>query len=81
MQLMLYCMIQDLFINYNLVAVRVTNNHSLKITIDGICVFGENYLSTVALIRNAKNRLKVHLFTLFSLDIFRYAGRKSCSIF
>ena len=26
--------------------------------------------STAALIRNAKNRLKVHLFTLFSLELF-----------
>ena len=30
----------------------------------------EIVLSTVTLIRNMKNRFKVHLFTLFSLDIF-----------
>ena len=33
--------------------------------------------STAALIRNAKNRLIVHLFTLFSLDIFDMREEKA----
>ena len=37
--------------------------------------------STAALIRNAKNRLKVHLFALFSLDIFDMRVEKAAVIF
>ena len=37
--------------------------------------------STAALIRNAKNRLKVHLFTLFSLDIFDMRVEKAAVFF
>ena len=37
--------------------------------------------STAALIRNAKNRLKVHLFTLFSLDIFDMRVEKTAVSF
>ena len=37
--------------------------------------------STAALIRNAKNRPKVHLFTLFSLDIFDMRVEKAAVFF
>ena len=37
--------------------------------------------STAALIRNAKNRLKVLLFTLFSLDIFDMRVEKAAVFF
>ena len=40
----------------------------------------ENY-STAALIRNAKNRLKGHFFTLFSLDIFDMRIEKAAVFF
>ena len=39
------------------------------------------HYSTAALIRNAKNRLKVHLFTLFSLDIFDMRVEKAAVFF
>ena len=37
--------------------------------------------STAALIRNAKNRLKVHLFTLFSLELFDMRIEKAAVFF
>ena len=37
--------------------------------------------STAALIRNAKNRLKEHIFTLFSLDIFDMQVEKAAVFF
>ena len=40
-----------------------------------------NVLSTAALIRNAKNRLKVHFFTIFSLDIFDMRVEKAAVFF
>ena len=40
-----------------------------------------NNYSTAALIRNAKNRLKVHLFTVFSLDIFNMRVEKAAVFF
>ena len=41
----------------------------------------DGYYSTAALIRNAKNRLKAHLFTLFSLDIFDMQVEKAAVFF
>ena len=44
--------------------------------------FGRNgHLSTAALIRNVKNRLKVHLFTLFSLELFDMRAEKAAVFF
>ena len=37
--------------------------------------------STAALIRNANNRLRVHCFTLFSLDIFDMRVEKAAVFF
>ena len=42
---------------------------------------GTGHYSTAALIRNAKNHLKVHLFTLFSLDIFDMRVEKAAVFF
>ena len=39
------------------------------------------HYSTAALIRNAKNRLIVHLFKLFSLDIFDMRVEKTAVFF
>ena len=39
------------------------------------------HYSTAALIRNAKNRLKVHIFTLFSLDSFDMRVEKAAVFF
>ena len=46
-----------------------------------ICLRGGANYSTAALIRNVKNRLKAHLFTLFSLDIFDMRVEKAAVFF
>ena len=63
------------------ILVALVLTASLSSTVECKLSYYFYYYSTAALIRNAKNRLKGHLFTLFSLDIFDMRIEKAAVFF